>query len=240
MASVTATVPGIVPPSSPATITLLGQGAPPIVLPITNPSATYANLEGNWTEVTRPGLKPLNVKVGLKLHTVAITSTIVGADSGPRDPGNSVEPILAALIGLANGDGTYPVAFTWGSLDSGTVMTETGHWRVDSLSIASVTRQPVTNNMSQATVTLTLKEVSDPVANPNVQSTDPTSGTGSGTKPAANVSSYIVKQGDTLYSIAQQIYGTSSDWVLLGYENNIDNPTDIYPGEKLTVDLPSS
>jgi LysM repeat protein len=236
--SVTVTVPGAVTPTPHAQLTLLGSSQGPVVLPITNPQATYANLEGNWQEQARPGTTPLNIRVGSKLATAEITSTIVASDGGTWDAGNTVEPIVEALIALAAADGSYPVAFTWGSLDSSAVLTETGHWRVDSLEIVSQHRQPGTNNISQATVTVTLKEVSDVIPNVNVVSTDPSVPAGTTTKvpPTPGVTKYTVKQGDTLYSISRKIYGTPSYWALIGIYNNIKNPTNLTPGQVIVVE----
>jgi LysM repeat protein len=50
---------------------------------------------------------------------------------------------------------------------------------------------------------------------------------------------YIVQPGDTLASIAQRFYGNSADWPWLYHVNEsvVQNPNEIYVGEKLTVPL---
>ena len=46
---------------------------------------------------------------------------------------------------------------------------------------------------------------------------------------------YVVKEGDDLWKIAEKIYGSGYNWVDLAKENKISNPGLIYVGAKLTV-----
>jgi hypothetical protein len=145
-----------------AKLKILGRGGSTITLPITTPSATYSNLESNWQEVPRPGQLPLNIKVGYKLSTVEITVQIVPPDGGILDPGNTVQTIITQLIDMANNDAVdKPIAFTWGILDSSTALTNTGHWHIETMEIVSNTRQPGTNNITQATASITLKQAAN-------------------------------------------------------------------------------
>lgn len=53
-----------------------------------------------------------------------------------------------------------------------------------------------------------------------------------------STSTYTVKDGDTLQSIAHAMYGDSGLWYLLAEANSIHNPFDIlefYPGQLLKV-----
>lgn len=58
---------------------------------------------------------------------------------------------------------------------------------------------------------------------------------GSPSKPPADTEVYIVKKGDTLYSIAKAFNVSVEDITKL---NNLSNPELIYPGQKLLI--PSS
>lgn len=46
---------------------------------------------------------------------------------------------------------------------------------------------------------------------------------------------YIVKEGDTLASIAKRLTGNSENYKIIAEKNNISNPGLIYPGQKLVV-----
>jgi nucleoid-associated protein YgaU len=48
---------------------------------------------------------------------------------------------------------------------------------------------------------------------------------------------YYIQKGDTLASISQKIYGSSSQWRTLAEENNVLNPNKIYPGSALYYTL---
>jgi LysM repeat protein len=221
-----------------AELTLLGSGGnTTIVLPITDPAATYTNLEGNWVEVDVPGGKPFNVRAGSKLSMLELQVTIAGPDGGTQDPSNVVQPIIQQLLKMCQSDGTYPIALTWGSLDSSAQLTQTGHWHIDSLEINSTWRQPGTNNISQATATIQLKEVNDPPT--------ATSGVASWTAPppapsavsAASVQATVtVAQGDTAYSIAAAAYGNPEPgWRAILAANNITDPRSLTVDQQIVI-----
>lgn len=161
MARLIVTVPTRIPATAHAELHLLGSKRR-TRLPFTAPTAVYDNLAGNWVEVPRPGLAPLNKWVGWHLHTLQISVTIAAPDGGTRDPGGTVQQIVDELIDAANDDSpTRPVVFTWGRLSSSERLTHTGHWHIDSMTITGTWMQPGTNNLSQATASITLKEASD-------------------------------------------------------------------------------
>ncbi|MCL4418196.1 MAG: LysM peptidoglycan-binding domain-containing protein [Actinobacteria bacterium] len=47
--------------------------------------------------------------------------------------------------------------------------------------------------------------------------------------------SYVVKEGDNLWSIAEKIYGSGYNWVDLAKANKLENPSVLYVGTKLSV-----
>ncbi len=52
---------------------------------------------------------------------------------------------------------------------------------------------------------------------------------------AEPASSYEIKQGDSLWSISEKIYGSGYNWVDLAKANNLENPGLIHSGNKLTI-----
>jgi nucleoid-associated protein YgaU len=47
--------------------------------------------------------------------------------------------------------------------------------------------------------------------------------------------SYVVKQGDNLWSISEKLYGSGYNWVDLASANKLENPGVLFVGVKLTV-----
>ncbi|HEC98656.1 MAG TPA: LysM peptidoglycan-binding domain-containing protein [Nitrospirae bacterium] len=48
---------------------------------------------------------------------------------------------------------------------------------------------------------------------------------------------WVVKQGDSLWSIAAREYGNPNDWRLIAEANKIDNPRILNPGQELVIPL---
>lgn len=222
-----------------AQLTLIGDNDN-IILPITSPAATYSSLEGNWVQVPRPGKKPMLVRVSPKLSTLALEVKLVAPDGSVTDPGNFVQPIFKQFLDMANADGVAPIALSWGSMDGASQLTSSGHWRINTLEIASEHRQPGTNNISQATVNVTLIEVSDP---PGANVVSASFGQPAGSSPTATAApgvrppgSYTVVSGDTLWGIAQKVYGQPvPGWTRIATANGIADPRTIKPGQILSI-----
>jgi murein DD-endopeptidase MepM/ murein hydrolase activator NlpD len=53
--------------------------------------------------------------------------------------------------------------------------------------------------------------------------------------PVMDDKSYIVKLGDSLYSISQRIYGDGSKWQAIATKNNISNPKRLQVGQVLIL-----
>lgn len=79
----------------------------------------------------------------------------------------------------------------------------------------------------------------EPVREPTQPMKDPKPSTVVETNPAStpSISEYIVKSGDTLYTIAKEFYSDSQKWNII-YESNkdsIENPDLIRPGQKIKI-----
>ncbi|MCL4353521.1 LysM peptidoglycan-binding domain-containing protein [Patescibacteria group bacterium] len=70
---------------------------------------------------------------------------------------------------------------------------------------------------------------------PTTQQTGSTSTQQTQTTTPARPSTYTVKEGDDLWSIAQKLYGSGYNWVDLAKANNLENPGLIFVGTVLKV-----
>jgi len=52
---------------------------------------------------------------------------------------------------------------------------------------------------------------------------------------AANKRTYTVAKGDSLWRIAEKIYGNGSDFKKIARANNISDPDHIRPGQELVI-----
>jgi len=77
----------------------------------------------------------------------------------------------------------------------------------------------------RATLNVSLKEYREPavqIRELKLQSADITKG-------------WVVKKGDSLWSIAAKEYGNPADWRLIAYANDIENPRELEPGKRLVI-----
>ncbi len=51
----------------------------------------------------------------------------------------------------------------------------------------------------------------------------------------AKPTTYVVKEGDHLWSISEKMYGSGYNWVDIVSENKLENPDSLYVGTKLTI-----
>jgi soluble lytic murein transglycosylase-like protein len=64
----------------------------------------------------------------------------------------------------------------------------------------------------------------------------------SSVKPASPARVYVVRAGDSLWSIAQRFYGSGLLWSHIYYANQsqIQDPNEIYPGQQFTIPSPGT
>jgi nucleoid-associated protein YgaU len=242
MPAVTLTLPAVPAGAAPAgrvqaELTVIGTPDTVIVLPITDPEASFKGLAPAWEQIPRPGRKPILVRAGQTLTTLDLKVTVAAPDGGRLDPDGTVESVLELLTFMASTDSeSQPIALTWGGFDSSPGVTSTGLWHLQDIEINSELRQPGTNNVTRAEVTLTLVEASDP------PSAAGNSNPGWAKPPAppapvpSSTTAWIVQAGDTAYSIAAAVYGSPEPgWRTLLAANGITNPTALSAGTVLTI-----
>lgn len=217
-----------------------------------DPGTDLDQLAMTWVIQDRPGRKALTRPGSQQLTTQAIKATFAGID-----PQQSIEASLTELAAMAQT--AAPVAIRYGSMSSGFFFTGTGYWVITSCKISVVARQQGTNNATQATADLTLTEANVPrwsapaslasAAPANNMSgnggfaVDGSAGIGtavsgslsSGSTSVTTASTYTVKAGDSLTSIAVAQLGSSDVWRLLASLNKIFDPRSIAPGQRLLL-----
>lgn len=200
---------------------------------LTLPFAPRTSVNGNqsqvWTQVVRPGRKPLLLRQHYPLRTQSY-DLFFGHQDFDQDVGREVNALNAIAISnqpiqIINGPGASV------------------RWRMTALSIEVTQRQAGTNLTTRATATVELTEVSDlapapgpikggvpaakPVAPPSAPATIPAPA------PAARV--HTVVRGDTLGKISVRYYGTSARWKDIATANRLRNANLIYPGQRLSI-----
>lgn len=193
------------------------QFAPPII--------EYGSLEQDWTQVSRVGLVPLLVRKADKLDTLKFTIQI----ASKTDTFEEQNGYIDTLRNIAKS--TQRIMFRYSDH-------EAGLWRITTLTINSAIRHPTSNRIIQASAEITMTRASDPALGVGPVSTpvnpQPAPATSPGTAPATT---YTVAQGDTLWGIANKVYGQGDKWPLI-YDANrdkIQDPGNIQPGWVLTI-----
>lgn len=80
-----------------------------------------------------------------------------------------------------------------------------------------------------ATVTMVLKELPPPSANPE----------NAGSGGVAGRGNHVLVEGDSLMSVANKAYGSSQQWQALAQANNVDDPMRMPAGQQIYLPSPS-
>lgn len=224
------------------TITAPAVSGDPITLPITSPKVDITPGIVDWVETPRPFKKSLLLPRGVKLSTMKMTVQVVGANPDDVD---GCELILQrlALMSTVPQPGN-PLVVSYGRWESSHALCWTGGWRLTAFTITSQKRQPVTNSILWAEVSLTFTEASDVplpagllsrTAVPPAPTPAPAApGAAPGTKPAAG-RTYTVRTGDTLWGISVRFYGSGARWTAIAQANGIADPRSLHPGQVLKI-----
>jgi hypothetical protein len=193
------------------------QFAPPVI--------EYAILEDNYVEVERVGLRPLLVRKAAKLNTIKFTAQIASKTNVFEEQ----QGYLDSLVAVARSRERVMMRYS---------VYEAGLWRITSLAISSVVRDPVTNGILQATADITLTIASDPAGGvgPVTAPSNPQPAPAAAATVAPRT--YTVAAGDTLWSIANRFYAGRGDrWPVIFDANRdkVTSPELLQPGTVLTI-----
>lgn len=192
------------------------QFAPPVI--------EYGILEDDYVQVERVGLRPLLIRKAAKLNTMKFTAQI----ASKTDYFEEQQGYLETLVAVARSRERVMMRYS---------VYEAGLWRITSLAVASVVRDPVTNGILQATADITMTQASDPAGSVGPVSAPVNPQPAPKAATAASSRTYTVTQGDSLWSISQQFYGRGDRWPVIFDANRdkVTTPWQIKPGTVLVI-----
>jgi len=190
--------------------------APPVI--------EYGTLEQDWVQVSRVGLVPLLVRKADKLEELKFSINI----ASPTDFLEEQDGYINSLRAIAKS--RERIMFRYSDH-------EAGLWRITALAIHSAIRHPTSNRIIQGSADITLTRASEPAPDvgPVSAPANPTPVPQTTTNTPAGT--YVVQQGDTLWSISNQFYGRGDRWPVI-YDANrdkIQDPGLIQPGWQLVI-----
>ena len=190
-------------------------------VPVAPREISYGGIGQEWVSAERSGDTPLLLRKGVKLKTISFTTLITDVASMWSPQSDH----LHAMETLANGSERVLVRYG---------PQEAGLWRITDVSYDSLLRHHETNEITRATLSMTLTRASD--AAPAV---GPVSGgVGRPPEPAkpAPPRSYRVVPGDCLWNIAIKFYGKPT-WqkIFDANRDKIRNPNLIYPYQVFVI-----
>lgn len=180
----------------------------------------YGGLAMDWATAERTGDRPLLMHKSIPLKTLGFSFTM----TDKRDL-YAAQTVKAATV------------TTLGRTFERIMVRYSGHeqglWRITDLKLSSVLRSPETNEITRATVSITLTEASDPA--PAVGPVSKPPPPPPAPPPVQRI--HVVVRGDTLWGIAKRFYGNGALWPRLydANRNQIRDPHWIYPGQRFVV-----
>ena len=225
-------------PARAARLIITGEavGSVPVYIPYAPPNVEHSDLGGEYVTVNRPGLPDTTAYVSTKVPRMSMSLLIT--DKVVANPAQGQGTYATYVTGLsvikalqAYTSSGSRVRVTYGEFESGL-------WYIDSMSMATVRRDPLTDEITQANVDLTFIKSSDVV-----DGTGPVTG---GVKPPAPTAAtpppqqtsaryYTFKKGDTLWGVSVMFYGTGTKWRMIADANGITNPNTIPVGKVVRV-----
>lgn len=228
--------PYVAKPAHPKVVLRTETGDIRFTLPWAPREIDHDGMSPEYKEVPRAGDEPYLVLGAKRLRgmTLQFTLATIGRQS------TSVESSIRLLERIANSSQRVYLAYG---------PTEGGLWRIMDMSVSSISRKHGTNEITAATVNLTMKRnISNvinlgPVTNKPKPATPTTTTTTTKTatpvvKPATTTTTvryHTVKSGETLSGISLLYYKTASKWPLIASANSIKNANLIYPGQRLRI-----
>lgn len=191
-------------------------------IPVAPREISYDGIGQEWTQAERSGNTPLLLRKGVKLKTISFTALMTDVASMQSPQSDHLHALESLSLT------TERILVRYGPQ-------EAGLWRITNVTYDSMLRHHESNEITRATVSITLTRAND--AAPAV---GPVSG-GAGRPPSAPAPApprtYRVVPGDCLWYIAQRYYGNGNAWPKI-YDANRDkirNPNLIYPGQVFII-----
>lgn len=232
MASVSVVTPKFDPKTGRPKMVIRGSNGDAYALPWAPRAIDHSGFEENVIEIDRPGRIPQIAVKSPSLHKMSM-SFVVG-----RSTDKSCEQDLRRLEEIVKVGGWVMVLYG---------QRESGLWKVTQYGYSSIEREPIQNQISRASVTMSFTEVPDSrsvVAKysqdfnfrddavtasiaasivATAASSRAISTPSSSTSNNAVSQPYTVQQGDTLLSIANKFYGTYGEqfWRVVGDVNKV-------------------
>jgi LysM repeat protein len=192
-----------------------------LAVPYAPREVSYEDWENNWVQAERSGRPPLLLYKSPKLKLMKFSLRLASP--------NRLTPMTAILATLRQLAATKErVLIRYGP-------TEAGLWRLTGCTLNSAQRDPDTNEITDAVVSLELTAASD--AAPAVGPVKPPPKPPAPPKKPTTKRTYTVVRGDSLWKIAQRFYGRGALWPRI-YDANrrlIKNPHWIYPGQRFVI-----
>lgn len=192
-----------------------------LALPFAPREVEYGGIPLEWATAERSGTKPLLLFKGANLQTLAFSFMITDR----RDLYRAQTSQLDALRDIAQTMERIFVRYSGA---------ERGLYRITELSVSSELREPTTNEITRAMVSITLTESSDPAP-----AVGPVSKPAPPPPPPPVARTYVVVRGDCLWNIARKFYGPANgaSWprIFDANRSQIKNPNLIYPGQRFVI-----
>lgn len=208
------------------------------------PPLSRSGLAPRYDTLQRVARKPMLTRGGYELKAYEVEMIVAGRDGAGRlDDQAPVEAELAVLREMAaSGE-----RVRW----EGYGPSETGWFRLTSLSERDLRRRHGTNELTQVQVTMTLTEaveglahvgpvtggVQPPAAAPAPAAAPgaPAPAPGPGAAVSAPGRTYTVASGDTFAGISAKMYGRTDQWRKIADANGVSDPRKLVVGKVLTI-----
>lgn len=214
-------------------------------IPYAPKEVSHSNLVLDYVTTPRPSLiervdysNPMRPRMSfdLEIHDKKVTATSAGSTTLQR-----AISVIQAIQSMARSGKRVRIAY--GVLESGL-------WYLLDMTIKSMRRDPFSDEIISATVSLSFirgdsalsgSTNTGPISGGAQTTTKPVTNPGSGTTtptkpPAAPAAKYYTtKKGDTLWAISLKFYGTGTKWQKIADANKIRDPKKLPIGKKLRI-----